>query len=83
MRHELALPDFDLPGVAVRASGWLVAKGARVVEGDRLLEVVAGEASIDLSAPATGVLVERCVEIDDTLHIGQILAIVESEQAPS
>jgi pyruvate/2-oxoglutarate dehydrogenase complex dihydrolipoamide acyltransferase (E2) component len=83
MRHELALPDFDLPGVTVRVSGWLAAKGARVVAGDRLLEVVAGEASIDLSAPATGVLVERCVEVDDVVQVGQLLAGVESEEIPA
>ena len=82
MRHELLLPDFDLPGTIVRVSGWLVPLGSRVVEGDRLLEVVAGEATIDLPAPATGILTERTVEVEDVLTIGQLLAVIESETTP-
>ena len=78
MQHTLTLPDLDLPGVTVTASSWLAATGSRVVEGDRLLEVLAGEATIDLPAPATGILAQRCVEIDDVLEVGQVLAIIEA-----
>ena len=78
MQHALTLPDLDLPGATVTASSWLAATGARVVEGDRLLEVLAGEATIDLAAPATGILAKRCVEIDDVLEVGQLLAIIDA-----
>lgn len=78
-RHELTLPDFDLPGATVTATAWLVPLGARVVEGDRLLEVLAGEATVDLPSPASGILTARFVDIDDTLEIGQLLAVVESD----
>ena len=71
---ELTLPDLDLPGVPVIVSTWHAKQGQRVIEGDRLIEVVAGDVTIDLSAPATGVLIEQCVRIDDPLMLGQLLA---------
>jgi len=80
MRAELRLPDLDLPGVAISASTWHAATGQRVIEGDRLIEVLAGDATVDLPAPASGVLVERCVEIDEPLEIGQVLAVIDAEE---
>lgn len=74
---ELCLPDFDMPGVPVIACVWHTAVGERVVEGDRLLEVTAGDVTIDLAAPASGILAERCVRIDDRLTVGQVLARIQ------
>jgi pyruvate/2-oxoglutarate dehydrogenase complex dihydrolipoamide acyltransferase (E2) component len=76
--HELVLPDLGMRNVTVVASGWLVEPGSPVVEGDRLLEVLAGCVTIDLPAPATGILSAQLVSEDDELHVGQVLAIVES-----
>ena len=76
-RIELRLPDLDLAGTIVTASSWYAAEGSRVVEGDRLLEVLAGEVTVDLAAPASGKLVERCAEVDQQLHINQLLAVIE------
>ena len=77
-RHELRLPELGLDAVAITVSCWLVPEGCRVFEGDRLLEVLAGEVTVDLAAPATGVLTQRQVEEDDTLVTGQLLGIIES-----
>jgi pyruvate/2-oxoglutarate dehydrogenase complex dihydrolipoamide acyltransferase (E2) component len=76
-RVELRLPDFDLGEVVITACSWHVANGQRVVEGDRLLELLAGEVTIDLSAPASGRLVERAVRVDESLAVGQLLAVIE------
>jgi len=61
------------------ASAWLSDVGARVYEGDRLLEIAAGEATVDLPSPATGVLVAQHVREDDPLMLGQLLAEIEEE----
>ena len=78
-RSELRLLDLDLPGVAVTACCWHAAVGEHVSEGNRLLEVHAGDAIVDLAAPVSGVLVERCVEIDQPLATGQVLARIHAE----
>jgi pyruvate/2-oxoglutarate dehydrogenase complex dihydrolipoamide acyltransferase (E2) component len=80
MLVELRLPNLDLPGVSVTACSWHARTGQRVIEGDRLLEVLAGDATVDLPAPATGVLIQRHVEIDQPLEIGQVLAVIEAEE---
>jgi pyruvate/2-oxoglutarate dehydrogenase complex dihydrolipoamide acyltransferase (E2) component len=76
---ELRLPDLDLPGAHVAACSWHASVGQRVIEGDRLLEIVAGDVAFDLPAPASGVLVERCVEIDQPLEAGQLLGRIQPE----
>jgi pyruvate/2-oxoglutarate dehydrogenase complex dihydrolipoamide acyltransferase (E2) component len=76
---ELTLPDLDLPGVPVVVSTWHAKRGQRVIEGDRLLEISAGDVTVDLSAPATGTLAEQCVKIDDRLAVGQLLARIEPQ----
>ena len=74
---ELTLPDFDLPGAQLTVSAWHAKAGQRVMEGDRLVEISAGDVTVDLSAPATGLLVEQCVKIDDRLTVGQLLARIQ------
>jgi pyruvate/2-oxoglutarate dehydrogenase complex dihydrolipoamide acyltransferase (E2) component len=76
-RRQLALPDLDLPGVTATATSWLADVGSRIVEGDRLVEISAGDVTVDLSAPASGTLAKRCVGIDQPLKTGQILAWIE------
>jgi pyruvate/2-oxoglutarate dehydrogenase complex dihydrolipoamide acyltransferase (E2) component len=53
--------------------------GQRVVEGDRLIEILAGDVTVDLPAPTSGVLLERCVEVDETLQAGQVLARIKPD----
>lgn len=78
-RHELILPDLGIDKVPIVVSLWLVERGSRVAEGDQVLEVLAGPATVDLPAPADGVLVEMLVEEDDTLSVGQRLAVIRSD----
>jgi pyruvate/2-oxoglutarate dehydrogenase complex dihydrolipoamide acyltransferase (E2) component len=75
-RHELVLPDLDLGEIPITASVWLVDPGQEVVEGDRLLEVAAGNVTVDLPAPASGILTETLVAEDDQLAVGQVLGVI-------
>jgi len=81
MRHELVFPDLGLGTIPAFASLWLVEAGAEVVEGERLLEIVAGNVTVDLPAPASGVLSETLVSEDDLLSPGQLLAVIETIDA--
>jgi pyruvate/2-oxoglutarate dehydrogenase complex dihydrolipoamide acyltransferase (E2) component len=77
MRYELILPELGLGEQRVTACAWLSDRGTRVYEGDRLLEVHAGEVTIDLPSPGTGILIKQCVHADEPLQTGQVLGIVE------
>lgn len=77
----LILPDLGLEDSTLRASMWLVSKGKSVYQGDRLLEVFAGEVTFDVVAPATGILTTKMVDEDDRIEVGQMLgAIVASDE---
>lgn len=76
-RHELVMPELGLDGIALTASAWHAEVGTRVYEGDRLLEIFAGEATYDLPSPATGILMEQCVCEDGDVLVGQVLGVVE------
>ena len=76
--HELILPDLGLDDQPIVAGLWLVAPGGKVLEGEALLEVLAGSALVDLPSPADGVLLEALVAEDEPLKPGQRLGIVAS-----
>ncbi len=78
--RELVLPDLGLGDIPIVASLWLVKRGARVRQGESVLEVLAGDVTVDLPAPVSGVLSRRLVAEDDHLHPGQALAIFVADE---
>ena len=77
MYTPIVLPEL---GVArVRLSLWFAVPGDLVFEGDRLVEVLVAGATFDVSAPATGRLIERHAWPRDLLTPGQVLGVMESE----
>ncbi len=76
-RHELTLPDLGIDDQPITLSVWLVEQGSRVAEGEPVVEVLAGAATVDLPSPADGVLAEMLVTEDDPIEVGQTLAVIE------
>jgi pyruvate/2-oxoglutarate dehydrogenase complex dihydrolipoamide acyltransferase (E2) component len=77
MRTPVLLPEVG--AAPVRLSLWFSSPGDIVFAGDRLVEVVMSGATFDVSAPATGRLIERHAWPRDLLTPGQVLGVVESE----
>lgn len=75
--HVLRLPDLGLGETPLVASLWLVRRGSEVAAGDRVLEVLAGDVTVDLSSPASGVLREVLVQDEQSIMVGEPLAIIE------
>jgi len=76
--HDLKLPDLGLGDLPIKLSVWLVERGAQVKEGEPVVEVLAGEAVVDLPAPASGVLIKRFVAEDQPVAVGQRLGLIEA-----
>jgi pyruvate/2-oxoglutarate dehydrogenase complex dihydrolipoamide acyltransferase (E2) component len=75
------LPDLGTgPDVAIVVSHWFAARGDRVWEGDRLVEVLVGPATFDVSSPATGRLAEIRGREDDRVEIGSVLGLVATTE---
>ena len=74
---RLVVPQFGIEGVPLSLSLWLVPVGTEVLEGDRVVELLAGGASIDLGAPVAGRLVRQLVDEDEPVAAGTVLAEFE------
>ena len=80
LRDPVPLVAPDLGVARVMLSLWLVAEGSEVLEGDRVVELVAGGVTVDLGAPVSGRLVAQRVDEDAAVTPGDVLA--EFEVAP-
>jgi pyruvate/2-oxoglutarate dehydrogenase complex dihydrolipoamide acyltransferase (E2) component len=78
MRIPILLPE--LGAAPVLLSVWLADVGDWVYAGDRVVEVRVNGATFDVSAPATGRLVEKLAFPEDPLQPGQPLGILEGEE---
>jgi pyruvate/2-oxoglutarate dehydrogenase complex dihydrolipoamide acyltransferase (E2) component len=77
MRKPVLMPDVGAPSAVV--SAWFVQPGERVYAGDRLVELLVGGATVDVSAAAPGVFVERTASTDSHVTAGQVLGYIEEE----
>ena len=78
MNVEVELPDLgDDAGDQATVSEWHFEEGELVDEDDYLVEVVAGGETLDIRAPANGMLVERSVEEGDLVRVGDVLGIID------
>lgn len=78
--------DVKVPGVGESITegtlaSWAVADGAAVIEGQALFEMETDKTTIDVTAPATGVLAISVAEGSDVI-IAQVVGIIDTEATP-
>jgi pyruvate/2-oxoglutarate dehydrogenase complex dihydrolipoamide acyltransferase (E2) component len=78
-RPKVAIVLPDVGATPVVLSTWFADPGDTVFEGDRLVEVLVGGATFDVSSPATGKLADRQARRNQPLTPGQVLGFVEVE----
>ena len=74
---NITVPELGLPDTPISVSVWHVAVGSEVYQGDRVVELLAGSATIDVAAPASGRLVRRMVQEDEVVAVEQIVGVIE------
>jgi pyruvate/2-oxoglutarate dehydrogenase complex dihydrolipoamide acyltransferase (E2) component len=77
-RHYVALPELGIDDGPIVLSLWLARRGTWVEAGEPVVEILAGAATVDLPAPADGLLIETLAAEDDHLHTGQRLAVIDT-----
>ena len=75
------LPDIGEGIAEAELVEWHVAVGDQVEEDDRLADVMTDKATVDLESPVTGKVLELAGEPGDTLAIGAMLVVIETEGA--
>ena len=79
MNIEVEVPDLGLDGGdQATVVEWHFEEAEDVQEGECLLELECESGTIEVPSPVTGVLVERVVEEDEIVRVGELLAILEA-----
>ena len=77
----IVVPDLKLQPVRpISISSWFLKVGERVIEGDRVVELLFDEVTFDISSPATGRLIAKQNHVDDIVEIGKVVGIIEAEE---
>jgi pyruvate/2-oxoglutarate dehydrogenase complex dihydrolipoamide acyltransferase (E2) component len=81
--QAVILPELGTgPDDSIVVSHWYARRGEEVWEGDRLVEVLVGAATFDVSAPASGRLAEIREREDHRVRPGQILGYLAVDPDP-
>lgn len=78
MATEVILPKVDMDMATGRISRWLVSEGAAVQQGDPLFEIETDKASMEIEAPASGV-VRNCAREGSDIPVGNAVAWIVGE----
>jgi len=79
MPVEVRMPRLGEGVIEATISQWLVREGARVEEGDPLLEVNTDKVDTEIPAPVTGTVVKLLHAEGETVPVGEVLALIAVE----
>jgi len=78
MRYEVTLPELGDDSVdRATVTLWLADEGDIVSENDDLVEMTTDKAAFSVPSPKAGTLIEKMVEEDDEVSVGDVLCIIE------
>ncbi len=80
MATEVVIPAMDTEQDTVRLARWLKAEGDFVRRGERLLEIETDKATMEVESPGFGVLSDIVAYDGDDVPIGQVVALLRTEQ---
>src|ERR687892_1975148 len=83
MAYEFKLPDLGeglTEGVIAR---WLVAEGQEIAEDDPLVEIQTDKTTVEIPAPAAGVVSSILVEEGAVVPVGTVLVVIGADGAPA
>jgi 2-oxoglutarate dehydrogenase E2 component (dihydrolipoamide succinyltransferase) len=82
-RKDVVLPAMGEGVIEATINKWLVAEGARVKEDDPLVEVATDKVDSEVPCPSEGILVSIIAREGTVVKIGEIIAVIEDDKAPS
>lgn len=82
MRITVSLPKLGDTTEAVVVLDWIVRVGAKIREGDPLVNVETDKIDADVPSPVTGILVTQLVQVGDEVRVGAAIAMIEQACDP-
>ncbi|MBW3658488.1 MAG: FAD-dependent oxidoreductase, partial [Actinobacteria bacterium] len=83
MAEEVKLPQLGESVTEGVITAWLVEVGDEVSEDQPLVEISTDKVDTEIPSPVAGTVQELRAEVDDTVEVGQVIAIVGQGEAPS
>jgi len=80
---QFKLPDIGEGIAEGEVVKWLVSEGQRVEEHQPVVEVMTDKATVEIPAPAAGVVLRRHAKEGDVVPVGSVLFELETAAAPS
>ena len=80
MPFEFKLPDIGEGTVEGEIVRWLIQKGEVLQEDQPLLEVMTDKATVEISSPVAGRVLERIGEEGEIIEVGAILVVIETPE---
>ena len=74
------MPDVGEGVAEAEVVEWYVRVGDRVEEDQHLVDVMTDKATIDIESPVTGIVTALAGEVGDTIAIGAMLLVIETEE---
>jgi pyruvate/2-oxoglutarate dehydrogenase complex dihydrolipoamide acyltransferase (E2) component len=81
MKFEMKMPDLATTDSAVKVLNWLVGIGSPIRRGQAVIEVETDKATMEVEATVNGTLVEKKCEPSAQVGVGEVIAIIEIEDA--
>lgn len=81
MRFEMKMPDLATTDSAVKVLNWLVGIGSPIRRGQAVIEVETDKATMEVEATVNGTLVEKKCEPSAQVGVGEVIAVIEIEDA--
>jgi len=78
-RYSFKLPDIGEGIAEAEIVAWHVKLGDAVAEDDPLCDMMTDKATVEMTAPVAGKVVEVAGEVGDQIAIGSVLAVFETE----
>ena len=82
MATNVILPALGMAQETGKVVRWLKAEGEQVIKGEPLAEIETDKATVELEAPATGVLANVTAAIEEDIPVGQVIAMIVAPGEP-
>lgn len=78
-RFEFRLPDIGEGTAEAECVAWHVEPGSRVEEDDPLLEVMTDKATVEVTSPVSGTVLERHGAVGEMLPVGGVVLVLDRD----
>src|SRR5215469_15975526 len=76
MATNVILPALGMAQETGKVVRWLKAEGEQVIKGEPLAEIETDKATVELEAPASGVLASVTAASEEDIPVGQVIAMI-------